>query len=91
LLWLSERDDMSAIFEFPIDDEILSGEELVQITGSARKKDQVDWLTNNSWSFHKNRAGDPIVGRLYARLKLAGINPPTLAAGGWIPDFTGIR
>lgn len=88
---MTGRNDMSAIFDFPMDAEILSGDELMLITGSTRKKDQVDWLTNNGWMFHKNKAGDPIVGRLYARLKLAGINPPSLGSGGWIPDFSGIR
>lgn len=83
---------MSAIFEMPIDSETLAPDELTQITGCARKGDQIEWLSCNGWTFHKNKAGEAIVGRLYARLKLAGITPAALATtGGWVPDFSGIR
>jgi len=80
---------MSAIFEMPIDSETLAPDEVGQISGCMRKGDQIEWLTINGWIFHKNKAGDPIVGRLFARLKLAGINPTTLTtSGGWTPDFS---
>jgi hypothetical protein len=83
---------MSAIFEMPIDSEMLSSDEIGQITGCGRKSDQIEWLSCNGWTFHKTRAGEPVVGRLYARLKMAGITPATLApATGWVPDFSGIR
>jgi len=83
---------MSAIFEFPISSETLTPEEVVQITGCARKSDQVEWLTCNGWTFHRNRAGEPIIGRMYARLRMAGITPTAIATtGGWVPDFSGIR
>ena len=36
---------MSAIFEMPIDRETLAPEELAQITGCARKGDQIEWLS----------------------------------------------
>ncbi|MFA5630290.1 MAG: DUF4224 domain-containing protein [Porticoccaceae bacterium] len=82
---------MSAIFDMNIASETLDEDELTRITGSCRKGDQADWLTANGWIFHRSRAGHPIVGRLYARLKMAGINPATLAVpGGWAPDFTGL-
>lgn len=80
---------MSAIFEMVISSETLAPDEVWQITGCQRKGDQVEWLTINGWAFHKNKAGEPIVGRLYARLKMAGINPAALAtSGGWMPDFS---
>ena len=83
---------MSAIFEMPIKSETLEPDELVQITGCSRKNDQIEWLLSNGWTFHKNKAGEAIVGRLYARLKMAGITPAELTiTGGWVPDFTGIR
>lgn len=83
---------MTAIFEFPLQDETLSEEEIVKITGCARKAEQIEWLTCAGWEFHKNRAGQPIVGRMYARLRLAGITPATmLASGGWQPDFSAIQ
>jgi hypothetical protein len=83
---------MSAIFDMPIDSEILSQDEIAGITGCHRKADQIHWLELNGWQYHTNKAGEPIVGRLYARLKLAGINPPTLTtSGGWVPDFSKVQ
>jgi hypothetical protein len=83
---------MSAIFEMPIDSETLTTDEVATITGCMRRADQVEWLNANGWAYHKNKAGEPIVGRLYARLKLAGITPAALTtSGGWTPDFSAIR
>ncbi|MDR1853852.1 MAG: DUF4224 domain-containing protein [Azoarcus sp.] len=82
---------MTAVFEMPISSETLSPEELDEITGSCRRDKQVEWLEQNRWEFFLALNGKPKVGRLYARLKLAGINPHALATtGGWVPDFSGI-
>ena len=82
---------MSAIFEMTINSEILSTEELAQMTGCARKIDQIAWLSKNGWIYHKNKAGEAIVGRLYTRLKLSGINPASLTGSGWTPDFSALQ
>lgn len=83
---------MAAIFEFPLPSELLSAEEIATITGCPRRTDQINWLKSNSWTYHTNRAGDPIVGRMYARLRLAGITPAAMtASGGWAPDFSSIQ
>ncbi|MDK6078963.1 DUF4224 domain-containing protein [Massilia varians] len=85
---------MTAIFEMPLPSETLSPDEISDISGCSRKSDQIDWLMQNGWVFIKNRAGAPIIGRLYARLKLAGINPAALAApeaSGWQLDTSTIR
>lgn len=85
---------MSAMFELPIPTETLSEEEVSDISGCCRKADQVEWLTKNGWVFFQNRAGTPKIGRLYARLRMAGINPATLsapAAGGWSLDTSKVR
>ncbi len=85
---------MSAIFEMTLPSETLSDEEVSEISGCSRKNDQVDWLNKNGWLFILNRAGAPKIGRLYARLLLAGINPSTLmapAAGGWSLDTSKVR
>ena len=71
--------------------ETLSHEELVEITGSAWAAKQIAWLDENGWKHHKNRAGAPIVGRLYARMRLAWITPQAATAQAWAPDFTGGR
>ena len=69
----------------------LTPEEIVAITGCARRGDQVEWLTLNGWTFHQNKAREPIVGRMYARLRMAGITPAALTTtGGWVPDFSSL-
>jgi hypothetical protein len=83
---------MGAIFEIPIQSEILTQDEVQDICGCARKSDQIDWLITNGWTFFRNRAGEPIVGRMYARLKLAGINPAAMGVPNtWVPDFSKVR
>lgn len=84
---------MTAIFELPLQTETLSPEEIGEISGCSRKGDQVDWLTRNAWIFFQNRAGIPVVGRLYARMRLAGINPSALAnaTDGWQLDISKVR
>lgn len=83
---------MVAIFEMSLASETLSQEELIQITGSSRRADRTAWLQKEGWNFVKNKSGEPIVGRLYARLKLSGINPGVLAtSGGWVPDMSNVK
>jgi len=85
---------MSAMFELPLPSETLEPEEIVKISGCKRDSDQVDWLKKNNWVFFQNRSGAPIIGRLYARLKMAGINPAMLAtpeASGWQLDMANVR
>ena len=82
---------MTTLFEMPIPSETLDPEELVKITGCSRKADQVEWLASNGWTHHRTRAGEAVVGRLYARLKMAGINPAGLASAGWAPDMGAVR
>jgi len=85
---------MGAIFEMQLPSETLTSDEVSEISGCRRHGDQIDWLSKNGWVFIRNRAGVPVIGRLYARLKLAGINPALLAApdsAGDGPDFSKVR
>jgi len=83
---------MSALFELPLSSETLSQDEIVSITGCSRRGDQIAWLLAAGWTHLMNRAGEPVVGRLYARLRLAGITPSALVqTGGWAPDFSALR
>lgn len=82
---------MSTLFEMPIASETLDADELVKITGCSRKADQVEWLASNGWTYHRTKAGEPVVGRLYARLKMAGINPAAMSPGTWAPDLSVVR
>lgn len=82
---------MTALFEMPLVSETLTAEELQDITGAARKAEQVGWLEAHDWHYVRNRGGEPIVGRLYARLKLAGLSPQTLLTppnDTWEPDMS---
>lgn len=83
---------MPAMFEIPIETETLTRDELIQITGCVRKADQLEWLKTAYWNFVINKAGEPVVGRLYARLKLAGINPEAFTTlPAWTPDFSKMK
>ncbi len=80
---------MNAIFALPEPgDETLSAEALARITGAARRDLQIEWLKKNRWHFNVNRGGDPIVGRLYANLKLSGVEVKMIVQPqAWEPDF----
>ena len=84
---------MTAMFELPLHSETLTADEVIDISGSSRKNDQIEWLKRNGWIFHQNRAGMPVIGRLYARMKLAGINPAAMAMSdrGWQLDTAKVR
>jgi len=55
--------------------ETLTDEELATITGYQIPSKQVHWLNANHWEFVLTGAHRPIVGRIYARLKLSGVKP----------------
>lgn len=55
--------------------ETLADDELAQITGYQIPSKQIQWLTQNHWEFVLTGARRPIVGRVYARMKLAGVKP----------------
>lgn len=73
-----------------LDTEFLSPEELAEITGYKHPGSQKDWLDANGWKYVLNAARRPIVGRWFARMRLAGVQPS--AAPGyepaWQPDFS---
>lgn len=56
---------MTAIFELHLPSETLAADELSEITGARTSDGQRTWLDDNRWKYHTNRAGKPIVGRMY--------------------------
>ncbi|MYM37235.1 DUF4224 domain-containing protein [Duganella sp. FT94W] len=87
---------MSAFFEFHLASETLSEDEVAEISGCQRRADQVAWLNRAGWVYHTNKAGLPIIGRMYARMRMAGINPSSLISGGnsgtgWAMDISKVR
>ncbi|MDH4564486.1 DUF4224 domain-containing protein [Pseudomonas sp. BN411] len=41
---------------------------------------QIKWLAKNGWQYALTRARRPVVGRVYAQLKLAGVKPSSTNA-----------
>ncbi|GFM49023.1 DUF4224 domain-containing protein [Pseudomonas cichorii] len=70
--------------------ETLDEEEVARITGYQLPSKQITWLANNGWQFSLNGARRPIVGRVYARLKLAGVKPTATnaVAETWVLDLS---
>ncbi|MBA4287448.1 MAG: hypothetical protein C0439_00465 [Pseudomonas sp.] len=77
--------------------EILSDEELAELTGYKARAYQRRWLIDRQWVFVESRGKRPLVGRMYARMKLDMI-PPTIAdpnpppaAPVWTPDYSRVN
>lgn len=74
---------MTAIFELPLPSETLNPDDASRSQAPRHATASAPGSTPTAGSPHANRAGRPIVGRMYARLKLAGIDAATLAPQGW--------
>lgn len=84
--------DSRLTLSVPIDRETLTPDEIEEITGRARRDQQAQWLTDHGWRFDRNASGVPIVGRLYARFKLAGIDLSiAVNSPSGLPDFSKVR
>ena len=72
--------------------ELLTADELVEITGRKHPQAQRAWLDSLGWTYTVNAAGRVIVGRWYARMKLAGITPSHsgLQPEAWQPDWSAL-
>ncbi|WP_223818586.1 DUF4224 domain-containing protein [Pseudomonas aeruginosa] len=53
---------------------------------------QIEWLENHHWNYETNAVGRPIVGRVYARLRLAGVHPTrtTVSDPAWSLDLSNV-
>lgn len=74
------NESLARIIRMPMDGEVLNPGELAIITGRQDAPSQAKWLVSHGWVFHHNDEGRLIVGRLYSRLKLCGIDLPGMAA-----------
>ena len=76
-----------------IQSETLAEEELATITGYQTPSRQIQWLSNNRWQYVLTGARRPVVGRVYARLKLAGVKPSAAnaVAETWTLDLASVR
>ena len=76
-----------------MDSEFLTADELAEVTGRKHVAIQREWLDKNGWAYVVNAAGKPIVGRWYARMRLAGVKPTASSTGAqssWQPDFSAL-
>lgn len=77
-----------------MESEILSDDELAEITGYKIRAYQLKWLDAHRWLYVESRGKRPLVGRQYVRMKL-GINPaevmPPPTAPSWTPDFSRVK
>jgi hypothetical protein len=73
-----------------IQSETLAEEELAAITGYQIPSRQLGWLNQNGWKYVLTGARRPVVGRVYARMKLAGVRPSAenIAAEAWSLDLS---
>ena len=77
--------------------EILSEDELADLTGYKHRGYQRQWLKDRHWFFIESCGGRPLVGRMFARMKLGIISPslatpnPPPAAPAWTPDFSRVN
>ena len=80
-----------------IEAEIFSDEELADLTGYKQRAHQRKWLRDRNWVFIESRGGRPLVGRMYARMKLGMTNPvlteqlPPPTRPAWAPDFSRVN
>ena len=75
-----------------IQNEILAEDEISAITGFKLARSQINWLNQHGWHYELTGARRPIVGRVYARLKLAGVKPngANAVAETWTLDLSKI-
>ncbi|GLK88303.1 DUF4224 domain-containing protein [Pseudomonas turukhanskensis] len=73
--------------------ELLSDEDLIALTGYRLPSRQIEWLTSNGWKYFVTGANRPIVGRIYARLKLAGVKPTAshVVSEPWTLDLSKVK
>ena len=70
--------------------EFLTPDEIFSLTGYKHKAEQVKWLREHAWRSEVNSNGFPVVGRWYARMKLAGMDFSQISPGK-VPDFAKVR
>ncbi len=69
---------MNITINMPLGSEVIEADEIVQITSRLQARHQIEWLRENGWKFFVTAQGAPVVGRLHARLVMAGIESSDL-------------
>lgn len=71
--------------------EILTEEEVANLTGLKSRARQIKWLQDRGWKHALAAGGRPIVGREYLRYKLGGRKPRVEPEPQWVPDFSKLK
>lgn len=66
---------MKALFQLPDKDDLLSHEEMVEITGAHRRDNQIAWLAKNDYIYEILADGWPRVHRYYRMCRMLGVSP----------------
>ena len=84
---------MTTLLALPARDELqLSEDELARLTGTPQTARQLEWLKANGWAYSLTCGRRPVVGRLYANLKLSGVEVATMIQPQeWTPDMMAIN
>ena len=83
---------MTTLFDLQTADLTLSKDEVATITGHKRDQGAIDWLKANRWHHHINKAGEPVVGRLYATMKLSGVEVKNMVQSqAWTLDLASMQ
>jgi len=84
---------MTTLLALPAEDELqLTEVELMKLTGTPQHSLQIDWLKEKRWAYTLTRSGRPVVGRLYANLKLSGVEVATIVSPqGFELDLSAIQ
>ncbi|MDR2319793.1 MAG: DUF4224 domain-containing protein [Pseudomonas sp.] len=66
---------------------------MAAITGYQIPSRQIEWLNLNGWQHVLTAAKRPVVGRIYARLKLSGVKPSAsnAIAEAWSLDLARVN
>jgi hypothetical protein len=86
---------MMNLIPLPSEGELtLTRAELASVTGTPQPRLQIEWLKAHGWKFTLTRGHEPIVGRLYANLKLGGVELAAVTIGSteeeWTPNAAAI-
>lgn len=84
---------MTSLLNLPAVGELqLSETELEGLVGSPQHRLQIEWLKSNGWAHTLTRGGRPVVGRLYANLRLANVDVATMAPSQeWSPNASALN
>lgn len=73
----------------PGEAEFLNDEELATITGQSQGGRQARWLREHGWRYELGGGSRVLVGRMYCRLRLAGIDLSKIEAE-FTPDYSDV-